>query len=91
MVGLHDLRKERGLLCMSDHWHSGVSGSGHKTRKAAMAAAIQSWSEFTALEYGGHWGNWNRAGSKGANCTEVGGAWTCDIEARACRRLIRGR
>ena len=46
----HDLRKEGGRLCMSDHYHSG-SGSG-RSKAAAQAAAARSWADFTSFEYG---------------------------------------
>lgn len=84
MVDLHDLRREGGRICMSDHFHNG-SSSGQPSRKAAEAAAIRDWAEFTAWEYGVHWGNYRLAGSKRMGCKQDGGTWSCDLEARACK------
>ena len=81
--GLHDKRREGGRLCMSDHFHDG-SGNG-KTRKLAEADAARSWSEFTAWEYGGAWGSFRNAASKSMNCSDGGGAWSCQASARPCR------
>jgi hypothetical protein len=64
LVGLHDLRREGGKTCMSDHAHSG-SSNGQPTRARAELEAQRSWSSFTALEYGGHWGSPALASSRG--------------------------
>lgn len=52
-ASMHSWRKERGIMCFADHFHSG-SGNG-QTKRAARRAAIKSWREFTALEYGSDW------------------------------------
>ncbi len=83
MASIHDLRRERGRLCMSDHWHSG-SGSG-RDQKAAMRDAVGSWASFTALEYGSVWASWGRAAGKGASCSKDSGGYSCSISARPCR------
>ena len=65
----HDLRKERGRLCMADHWHSG-SGEG-RTKAAARAAAIRSWADFTNFEYGTAWAHFSRAASQTTRYTKA--------------------
>ncbi len=85
MVSLHDLRREGHLVCMADHFHNG-SSSGEPSRKAAEIAALRSWSSFTAWEYGNHWGNPAMAASKTMRCSGDGRTWSCDFDARACRR-----
>lgn len=82
---LHDVRREGRNLCLSGHFHSGAS-SGEKTRKAAEAAAIKSWAEFTAWEYGTDWAYWRKAASKSMSCSDAGGgSWGCQLEARPCK------
>ena len=44
----HDLRKEGGRTCFTDHWHYG-SGKG-SSKKAATADAISGWASFVDLE-----------------------------------------
>jgi hypothetical protein len=85
LVGLHDLRREGGKTCMSDHSHSG-SSNGAPNRQKAEAGALRNWSEFTALEYGGHWGSPALAGSKSMKCSQGASGWSCDFEARPCKR-----
>lgn len=84
LVGLHSKVKVGGKLCFSDHFHHG-SSSGHATRKAAEVAAIRSWQDFTAWEYGGSWGSYANAVAKNMSCSG-GGSWSCNVEARPCRR-----
>ncbi|MDX2307948.1 MAG: hypothetical protein NW216_06910 [Hyphomicrobium sp.] len=84
LAGMHDQRRERGRLCMSDHFHSG-SGVG-KTKEAAKAAAIRSWADFTAFEYGNRWASFSIAGSKGISYTKENAGWSATVEARPCRR-----
>lgn len=79
----HDLRRERGRLCMSDHWHTG-SGEG-KSKAAARAAAIRSWAGFTNFEYGSAWARFSVAGSPTTRYTKSPGGWSAYIEARPCR------
>ena len=86
---LHTQRPEAGRWCMADHFHSG-SSNGNSSRAAAEAAAISSWSSFTALEYGNHWGSWRIAGSRKMNCSSNAGSWGCEAEARPCRPLNAG-
>jgi hypothetical protein len=79
----HTLRKERGRLCMSDHYHHG--GGDGATKKAAQVQAIKSWQDFTALEYGSNWASFSRAGSKGISCSQNSTGYECSIEARPCK------
>ena len=88
MTGLHEKRVEGGRWCMADHPHFG-NGSG-PTQKAAQAAAIKDWNEFTAWEYGIPWGNFNNAGSRRVGCTGGVGSFTCEVSARPCRPLTAG-
>ena len=85
LVGLHDLRREGKKICMAGHLHNG-SSSGLATRNQAEAAALRSWSDFTALEYGGHWGSPALAGDKSMKCAQSSYGWSCDFEARPCKR-----
>jgi hypothetical protein len=85
LVGLHDLRREGGKTCMSDHFHSG-SSSGEPSKGRAEIGALRNWADFTALEYGGHWGSTALAGSKSMKCSQGSGGWSCDFEARPCKR-----
>ena len=80
---MHDLRREGGRLCMSDHFHSGT-GSG-ASKRAAQAEAIKSWADFTALEYGSDWARFSRAASKGMSCMKGSGGIDCQVEARPCK------
>lgn len=82
-AGMHNWRKEGGRTCMSDHFHYG-SGTG-KTKKAALAAAVQSWSSFTAFEYGSSWANFRHAAGKAVSYSAASGGWSADLSARACR------
>ncbi len=83
-ASIHDLRRERGRLCMADHWHSG-SGSG-RTKRAARRDAIRSWASFTAMEYGSDWARFRRARSKSIRCRRTGRrSYDCSVEARPCR------
>ena len=87
---LHSQRVEGGRVCMSDHFHSG-SSSGHANRQAAERAAISGWASFTGIEYGNAWASWRIAGSKTMNCSQAGGGWGCELQARPCRLNVGGR
>lgn len=82
---LHALRKERGKICMADHFHFGQSVSFKKKSKA-QADAVLRWRQFVTLEYGSDWGSFRRAASKSLNCGRAGGSWTCKVAARPCRK-----
>jgi len=79
----HDLRKEGGRLCMSDHYHSG-SGSG-RTKATAQAAAVRSWADFTNFEYGTAWARWSLAHGKSVRYTKAETGWEAYVDARPCR------
>lgn len=83
LATIHDLRRERGRLCMTDHWHDG-SGSG-STQKAALKDAIGSWAGFTDLEYGSDWARWAKAGSKSSSCSRSSSGFECSVSARPCK------
>ena len=80
---MHDLRKEGGRTCFTDHYHYG-SGSG-ATKAAAQKDAIGSWASFTDFEYGSDWARFTRAASKGISCTKGSGGFDCQIQARPCK------
>ncbi len=88
LAGMHDLRREGNRLCMSDHWHYGASGA-MPNRKAAQAQAIDSWSSFTAFEYGSEWANFAIAGGKSIECSDGSSGVTCNASARPC--MVRSR
>jgi hypothetical protein len=83
-ASMHDLRREAGRLCMTDHWHTG-NGSG-RSKKAARYDAIRSWSDFTDLEYGRSWASFRHARGKGIRCQRSGKGYDCSVQARPCRR-----
>jgi hypothetical protein len=85
LVGLHDLRREGNKTCMVGHSHNG-SSYGMRSRNQAEATALRNWSEFTALEYGGHWGSPSLASDKSMKCSTGGSGWNCDFDARPCKR-----
>jgi len=87
LAGMHDWVRAGSRTCMADHYHDG-SGSG-RTKRAARRAAIRSWSDFTAWEYGNSWGHYSRAASKSMHCSGHRGNWTCSTSARPCRRRHR--
>ena len=80
---LHDKVRVGGRLCMADHFHDG-SGSG-STRGAATNAAIRSWIDFTAWEYGSRWGSWGASVSKRVSCSGGPGNYNCSVSSRPCR------
>jgi hypothetical protein len=82
VAGIHTWVKVGGKTCLADHFHSGT-GNG-KTRSLAEKAAIQSWADFTAWEYGSTWGRYALAASKKMNCDQ-GEGWSCFVEARPCK------
>jgi hypothetical protein len=83
LASIHQWRKVGRKTCLVDHDHSG-SGNG-ASKKAAEAAAISSWSSFTAWEYGPPWGSFRIAESKRMTCDGGGTAFNCTVLAVACR------
>lgn len=90
LAGIHEQRREGNRICMSSHFHNG-SSSAQKSRKLAEAAAVKDWAGFTAWEYGTIWGHYKLAASKSMNCSDNGGTWSCQLEARPCRSLPKRR
>lgn len=84
LASMHDLRRERGRLCMVDHFHYG-SSAGQPSKKAAVSEAVSSWQSFTDLEYGSDWARFRRAASKEIKCKVSGSGWGCEVSARPCR------
>jgi hypothetical protein len=83
IAGIQSWVKVGRKTCMADHFHDG-SGTG-PTRFQAQRAAIRSWAEFTAWEYGSVWGRYSLAASKKATCSREEESWRCAVEARPCR------
>lgn len=84
LAAMHDMRREGGRLCFSDHFHYG-SSNGEKSAKAAQAAAIASWSDFVIFEYDPSWASFSRASAKEVKCSQGSSGWSCDVSARPCR------
>ena len=83
LAGMHSWVRVGGRTCMLDHFHDG-SGSG-ATRAAAQRAAIRSWIDFTAWEYGSRWGSWGASVSKRMGCSGGPGSYSCEASSRPCR------
>lgn len=89
MASMHEWRSERGITCHADHFHSG-SGEG-PTKAAARKAAITSWQEFTAFEYGTDWAYFRHAGSKAIGYSKTANGWSATVEGRPCNFKRRTR
>jgi len=72
-----------GKMCMTDHWHYG-NGSG-SSKATAQREAISSWQSFTDFEYGSDWARFSKAVGKRISCSQSGGGFSCQVEARPCR------
>jgi hypothetical protein len=84
VASIHSWVKVGRKTCMLDHFHDG-NGNG-KTRAQAEKAAIISWTEFTAWEYGSAWGRYALAASKAMQCSQDSpSVWSCHVQARPCR------
>jgi hypothetical protein len=84
LAASHDLRREGGHLCFSDHTHYG-SSLGQPNERSAQAAAVNSWSDFVDLEYGGAWSRFASASGKDMKCSQSSAGWGCELSARPCR------
>jgi hypothetical protein len=84
LAAMHDMRREKGKLCMSDHFHFG-NGNG-ATKQAAQRSAVRSWIDFTHLEYGGRWSSFGNSASKKVSYTKESAGWSASVEARPCYR-----
>lgn len=80
---MHDLRKEGGRTCFTDHYHYG-SGAG-ASKAAAQKDAIGSWVSFTDFEYGSDWARFSKAVGKRISCSSSSSGYDCQVEARPCR------
>ena len=87
VADIHEQRRERGVVCFTDHFHYG-SSSGLASKGAAQSSAIRSWADFVDFEYGGRWTSWGASGSKSVKCGRegLGGPWGCEVSSRPCRR-----
>lgn len=85
LTDLHSKVRVGNKICFSDHYHDG-SSSGHKTKAAAEAAAVKTWADFTAWEYGSAWANFWIAAGRGVKCDQSSGSWSCHVQAKACKR-----
>lgn len=83
-ASMHTQARVGGKLCMTDHWHYG-DGKG-RTKALAQRAAIGSWQSFTDFEYGSAWARFSNAVAKRVSCSQTGGEYSCQVEARPCRR-----
>lgn len=83
VAGIHSWVKIGRRTCLADHFHTG-NGNGASLRMA-QAAAIRSWTDFTAWEYGGSWGRYSLAMSKSMKCERSSGGYSCTTDARPCR------
>jgi hypothetical protein len=81
---IHSWVKIGRKTCFTDHFHYG-SGRG-PTQMHARAAAIDAWIWPTDLEYGSSWADYRLAVGKSMKCARSEGVWSCDTEARPCRR-----
>ena len=82
-ASMHDLARVGGKLCMTEHYHYG-NGNG-STKAAAQRDAIASWASFTDFEYGSDWARFGKAAGKSMSCSQSGGGFSCQVEARPCK------
>jgi hypothetical protein len=82
-ASMHAQARVGGKMCMIDHYHYG-NGDG-RTKAAAQKEAIASWQSFTDFEYGSDWARFSKAVGKRISCSQSGGGFSCQIEARPCR------
>ena len=83
LASMHDMARVGGKMCMTDHYHYG-NGDG-RTKAAAQKEAISSWQSFTDFEYGSDWARFSKAVAKRVSCSQSGGSFSCQVEARPCR------
>lgn len=84
VAGIHSWVKVGRKTCLLDHFHEG-SGTG-ATRRKAETGAKQSWTDFTAWEYGSDWARFSISASKTMTCTKNGASQVdCQVSARPCR------
>lgn len=82
-AGSHAWAKVGGRTCFADHSHVG-NGDG-PTKPAALKAAIRSWADFTAFEYGSDWARYGLAASRNVSYTKAEKGWSAMVDARPCK------
>lgn len=80
--GIHAKMRVGKKVCFDGHSHSGY-GAG-PSKKVAEYAAIKSWADFTALEYGSDWAVYGKSYKPSMRCSQSAAGWTCDLEATPC-------
>lgn len=83
-ASMHSQIRVGNKRCFSDHSHGG-SSSGHKTRAAAVQAAVSSWYVYTVNEYGTDWSNINKAHRRSLSCQPRSDGWGCELNAYPCK------
>jgi hypothetical protein len=81
---LHTQARVGNKVCMTEHEHYGEGTMASK--QGATQAAIRSWADFTAFEYGPPWGSYALAAAKKMECSQTGSQWLCKTSARPCKR-----
>jgi hypothetical protein len=89
IAGLHQWDRVGKKVCTKGHWHY-TTGVG-KSKKQAKAAAIEEWQNFTAWDYGQAWMMYRLSESKAVSCSRTNQGWSCDLQARACKRMRPAR
>jgi hypothetical protein len=79
----HSMVKVGGKSCFADHAHSG-SGDG-KTKGVALQAALKSWWEYTAGEYGSDWARWGKSAGQVVKYTKTESGWSAYVQSRPCK------
>jgi hypothetical protein len=85
LASMHDWVRIGRKVCYAEHTHY-ASSNGHRSKRAALNAAIKDWQEFTAFEYGTSWAYFRRASAKRRACSRQASGWSCSIQARPCKR-----
>lgn len=85
LAGIHTWIKVGRKTCFGDHLHVGNS-SGKSSERRALRAAITSWEEFTAAEYGTDWAYFRNAIKKMKGCSKDSEGWGCTVEGTPCKR-----
>ena len=79
----HDKVKVGGKSCFATHAHSGF-GDG-ATKEAARQAALKTWYEYTAFEYGSDWAHWSKSTAQKVSYTKAEKGWSATVESRPCK------
>ena len=81
VADMHEQRRERGVICFTDHYHYG-SSSGQPTKRAAQIAAIQSWAGFVDFEYGGVLDELGKVRKQEHQVFARGSAWRLELRCK---------